>query len=102
MSWPIRVTSRRVYAVANGPDEKGALSGEMILLPEKTNIRLVSRVDYDERFGSRWLGKTTGKYAGQEKDENDCAVLRQWWCYVGKDDLEVESKIPIVDENETK
>lgn len=91
MAWPIRVTKRPVHAFSEGPvihldepNKRGGLSGDTIVLPEETNMRVVEQVEMNPRFGERWLAKTTGKLAGPD------GVLKQWWAYIGKDDFQVE------------
>lgn len=88
MSWPIRVTARLIYAFSEGPNSKGALSGEMIQVPEGSNMRVVEQVAMNPRFGSRFLSKSSGKHASSD------GTLKQWWAYIGKEDFQVEDYIP--------
>ncbi len=94
-SWPIRTTRRPVHAFSEGPvhdlskpNKLGGLSGDTIVLPEETNMRVVEQVEINPRIDSRWLAKTTGKLAGPD------GVMKQWWAYIGKDDFQVEGYIP--------
>jgi hypothetical protein len=94
-SWPIRVTSRPIYMYSEGPvvdlgklGKQRGLSGEEIMIPAGSNVRVVEQLKYDERFVTRWLAKTTGKFSKPLEEGGD-GIMRQWWGYIGKDDLEV-------------
>lgn len=93
--FPIRLLAREAHAFSGPPTDKGALSGETRLLPMGTEVAVVRSLDWDTRFGARWLVQTVELLPTAD----GTPIL--YWSYIGTEDLQRLSTVSTVSTSST-